>query len=82
MRRHGAKTQHGATAIAMLIVRVVVGVTCRRGGPIMGLEHHFGITVTVLMLVMAMLVVVAVLMLLCVLMGVIGPVSALSHYFG
>ena len=82
MRRHGAKAQHGAAAIPMLVVTVVVGVTCYRRGPVMGVDRHFGIAVTVLMPIMAMLVVVAVLMLLRVIMGRMGLVGALSHYFG
>lgn len=74
--------QHGPAAIAILVGTVVVGMTRLGRGPIMRVNRHFGIAVTVLMPVMAMLVVLAVLMLLCVLMGLMGRVSALGHYFG
>ena len=76
LRRNGAKAQHGAAAIAMLVELVLVGVTHRRR------SRHYGIAVTVLMPIMAMLMVVGVLMLLCVLMGLTALVSTLSQHFG
>lgn len=82
MRRNGAKADHGAAAIAMLVVAVSVGMTRHGRRPVMRVNRHFGIAVTMLMSVMAMQVVVAVLMLLCVLISLMGLVSALSHYFG
>lgn len=66
----------------MLVGTIVSGVIRRRRGPVMGVDRQFSIAVTVLMPFMAVEVVVAVLMLLHVLMGPIGLVSALSHYFG
>lgn len=79
MGRDDAKAQHGAAAIAMLVVPVVVGVTNHWGGRMIRVNRQFGIAMVMPMLVLAVLVVVAMLMLLCMLMGVMGLVSALSH---
>lgn len=79
LRRNSAKAKRGPAALAMLVVRAVVGVTDHGCGPMMRVDRHLGSIVAVLMPILAVLVVVAVLIILCMFTGVMGLVSALSH---